>query len=395
MRILQLTNYPTGNPMHGGQLRAWHIANELRRNGHVVKSVAAYVRGHYQPDSADDIEFGPESTFWDPELHFIADYLTGIWAAEDETALSTLTETARVFGAEVIVSEHPWLMAAARKIAAVMPGVKLVYSSHNVEFRLKRGILLKSPVAEKMQEKIVKEIEEIEREAVACADLVVACTNLDSDYYKKYFSGSKVVVAGNGVEPFTCAQGRVEAWRRFVGRPFPVFVSSAHMPNATGFWDMMAPGLTFLRPEERVLVVGGVSDLIMQIKGFDEYQLLNKTRLELIGRVEKSELQAIVSAAHVVLLPIVEGEGSNLKTAEALESGCSIVATTKALRGFEQASDLSHVHVADEPTAFRKKVREILDTPLYMGGTPQAVRSQFYWEHLLSNAVKEIEALRE
>lgn len=394
MKILQLTNYPTGNPMHGGQLRARHIADELRSNGHVVKSVAVYVRGHYQPDSEDDMAFGSESPFWDPELDCLADYLTGVWAAEDEAALSALTKIARTFETEIIISEHPWLMAAARKIAVAMPGVKLVYSSHNIEFRLKSGILLKTKVAEKKQVKVIQEVKAVESEAVSCADLVIACTKLDADYYEKYFSGSKVVVAGNGVDPFSCMPGRVEAWRRFVGTPFPVFVSSAHMPNATGFWDMVAPGLTFLRPEERVLIVGGVSDLITKIKGFEEYKLLNKTRMEIIGRVEKSELQAIVSAAHVVLLPIVEGEGSNLKTAEALESGCSIVATTKALRGFEQAAELSHVHVVDEPTAFRKKVRDILDAPLYTGGTPQTVRSQFYWRHLLSNVVREIEALR-
>lgn len=139
-----------------------------------------------------------------------------------------------------------------------------------------------------------------------------------------------------------------------------------------------------------MLIVGSVSDLIMQIKGFDEYWMLNRARMEVMGRMDKVELQAIVSAAHVVLLPIVEGEGSNLKTAEALESGCSIVGTSKAFRGFEQATALPHVHIADDPRSFRKKVRAILDAPRYTGGTPEVVRSQFHWERLLANAVARI-----
>lgn len=393
MNILHLTNYPTSNPMHGGQLRASHISQELRKVGHQVKSLAIYVEGHYQPDTNDDIAFRAQSPFWQAELHFLSDYLTGLFAAGDEDALAAITAVAERYEIDLIISEQPWLMDAARKVAACRPGTKLVYSSQNVESRLKQGVLAKTQIARHECERLVTAIEKLEHEATVCADLVIACTGDDADYYRADAPGCNVVVAGNGVEPFSCAPSRIESWRRFINLPFPVFVSSAHFPNAAGFWDMMAPGLTFLRPEERVLIVGGVSDLIMQIKGFDEYWMLNRARMEVMGRMDKVELQAIVSASHVVLLPIVEGEGSNLKTAEALESGCSIVGTSKAFRGFEQAMTLPHVHIADDPRTFRKKVRAVLDAPLYTGGTPEAIRSQFHWERLLADAVMRISAL--
>lgn len=393
MKILQLTNYPTARPQHGGQLRAWHIANELRKAGHLVRSVAVYVKDHYVPDTQDDIAFDAESPFWDDNLHFLLDYMSGIFAAEDKNAQIALEGIVADYQPDVIFCEHPWLMAAARKVAASRPGIKLVYSSHNVESRLKAGILKKARLAHHEAERLASEIETIECDAVACADLVIACTAADAEYYRTHAPDREVVVAGNGVEPFSCKPDRIEAWRRFIGAPFPVFVSSAHIPNASGFWDMMAPGLTFLRPDERVLIVGGVSDLIMQMKGFDEYRMLNRDRMEIMGRMEKNELQAVVSAAHVVLLPIVEGEGSNLKTAEALESGCSIVGTSKAFRGFEKALALPHVHIADDPILFRQKVRELLDAPRYVRGTPEEIRSQFYWERLLGGAMSRIEVL--
>ena len=349
MKILQLTNYPTANAQHGGQLRAKHIAEELRKAGHTVNSVAIYVEEYYEPDSEDDIAFSAKSPFWQSEIHFLSDYLSGLFAAGDKDALAALTKTASLHQVDVIISEHPWLMEAAKKIASARPGTKLVYSSHNVESRLKQGVLAKTQIARNECARLVAEIEKLEHEATMCADLVIACTEADAAYYRTYAPGCEVVVAGNGVEPFSCKPSRIESWRRFIDVPFPVFVSSAHIPNASGFWDMMAPGLTFLRPQERILVVGGVSDLIMQMKGFDEYWMLNRARMEVMGRMDKVELQAIVSAAHVVLLPIVEGEGSNLKTAEALESGSSIVGTSKAFRGFEQATALPHVHIADDP----------------------------------------------
>lgn len=393
MNILQLTNYPTSNPQHGGQLRANHFAKEMRKSGFNVKSLAVYVERDYEPDSEDDIPFGEESSFWNSDLHFLSDYLTGLFAAEDEKALAAIAQIANSYSIDVIICEHPWLMAAAAKVAADRPGTRLVYSSHNVEFRLKRGVLKKSDVPRNECDRLVAAIENLELEATTCADLVITCTHADAEYYRTNAPNTKIVVAGNGVEPFSCKPDRVESWRRFIGLPFPAFVSSAHFPNAAGFWDMLAPGLTFLRPEERVLVVGGVSDLITQMKGFDEYGMLNRNRMEVMGRMDKSELQAVLSAAHVILLPIVEGEGSNLKTAEALEAGCSIVATSKAFRGFEQAMNLPQVHIADDSISFRRKVRQILDAPRFTKGTPSEIRSQFHWQYLLRDAVEQIGAL--
>lgn len=394
MKILQLTNYPTSKPQHGGQIRARQLAEALRRAGHEVKAVAVYPKDAYKSDSQDDVIFAPDSPFWRSEIDFLSDYLSGIYAAEDREAFGSLARTAAEHRPDVIISEHPWLMQVARKLADAQGGSKLVYSSHNVEFRLKRGILDKAKISPQDRARLVHEIEQLEHDAVRHADLVIACTTADADYYRDHVAGCpEVVVAGNGVEPFACKPARVEAWRHFFGAPFPVFVSSAHIPNASGFWEMMTPGLTFLRPDERVIVVGGVSNLIDQIKGFEAYAAVNRSRMEVMGLMEKSELQALVTAAHAIMLPIVEGEGSNLKTAEALEAGCSIVGTTKAFRGFEEAKRLPHVHIADEPEAFRRKVREVLDAPRYDRGTPEAVRARFYWAQLLSEAVSRIGAL--
>lgn len=391
MKILQLTSYPTEIPQHGGQIRCRNIARELRAKGHMVKSIAVYVGRDYPDHREEDIDFGSDSPFWREDLPPLSDYFSGLHAAGDAKAFATLAKAADMVQPDAIISEHPWLMAAGKMLADRKPGTRLIYSSHNVESRLKRTVLAKTNLGKPERDALIAAIEALERDAVEMADLVIACTEADAAFYQADIRRSKdIVVAGNGVEPFSCKPGRVESWRRFIGAPFPIFVSSAHPPNANGFWDMMEPGLTFLRPEERVLVVGGVSDLIMQMKGFEEYRRINASRMKIMGRMDKVELQAIVSAAHVVLLPITEGEGSNLKTAEALESGSAIVATSKAFRGFERAMDLPHVHIADNPTSFRKTVRQLLDRPRYCGGTPLHVRSQFYWSNLLSEAIDKI-----
>ena len=395
MRVLQLTSYLTDNPTHGGQLRCANIATELRRAGHEVMSVAVYVEQPEPSNSPDDISFGPASGYWDSALPWLADYQSGLFAELDPVAFDRLFAVSKKFGPDVIISEHPWLFKAAQKLANGT--AKVIHSSHNVEWRLKERVLSRFGIAGMEREKLVSAIRETEFAAFKEADMTVACTVMDAEYYKAEAEKSNhsihVVVVGNAVEPFSCAESRVRDWRHVLRHPTPVFVSSAHPPNISGFWDMMAPGLTFLRPEERVLIIGSASPAMLHYEGAKDFFDVNARRLNLAGLRDKFELQALVSASHVVLLPITEGEGSNLKTAEALESGNSIVGTSKAFRGFEAARSLRHVHIADDPETFRRTVRRLLDAPRYTGGTPYEIRHQYYWQQQLRPLIEALSSL--
>ncbi|MEK6420549.1 MAG: glycosyltransferase [Burkholderia gladioli] len=392
MRILQLTSYPTLDPRHGGQIRAAQMANQLRAAGHEVKSVAVYVADDFSAAGEDDIPFSQNSKFWNSELPWLSDYFSGIFCLDDDFAKSKLTKIFRDFLPDFVFVEQPWLFAAAKQAAP--KHAKVVYSSQNIEWRLKEKLFDRMP--HKRRGELVDAIRVAEINAAKFSDLVVACTQTDLDYYRgesnaRDFAG---VVAGNGVEPFSCTDQRVGEWLEFFKRPIPVFVSSAHLPNAQGFWDMMAPGLTFLRPGEEILVLGGVSSIILQGRGFEKNSAVNLSRLNVAGPREKTELQAIIRSAHVVLLPITDGEGSNLKTAEALESGSPIVATSKAFRGFESAMKLNHVTIADSPKEFRSAVRRALERPRQTNLTPLEVRSQYYWESQLAGLVKKIASMQ-
>ncbi|WP_245637225.1 glycosyltransferase [Burkholderia singularis] len=392
-RILQITPYPTIDPRHGGQIRSAQIAAELRAAGYEVKSVAVYVADDYPQAGEDDIAFDSKSEYWHDDLPWLSDYYSGVFGARDVKASARLQAVINGYRPQAVVVEQPWLFKAVQRVAP--PGTKLIYSSQNIEWRLKDKLFART--GHPQRQTLIEAIREMEHAAARDAHLVVACTESDLAYYrdvsgKPAFNG---VVAGNGVEPFSCTPQRVAEWLAFFSRPIPVFVSSAHLPNAQGFWDMMAPGLTFLRPDEDILVVGGVSSIIMQAPGYQRYADVNLSRLNIAGPREKTELQALVRASHVVLLPITDGEGSNLKTAEALESGCPIVATSKAFRGFEAAMSLPHVQIADNARDFRVAVRRALDRPRKTDATPLEVRSKYYWKHQLKGFVEAMRPLSE
>lgn len=386
MNILQITSYPTVKPQHGGQIRCWQIARCMSEAGHNVTSLAIYPEWAYGDAGKPDIGIPHSSRFIDHSLPFLSDYFCGLHAAGDVSTKAKLRRVINSVQPDMLLIEHPWNFEAAYALKPV--GSRIVYSSHNIEWRLKMGDL-------NHDHALVHAIRKLEFSAVKRADFSVGCTRQDCDEFATELDAgdhSRVVVAGNGVEPFSCSDARVSDWLHYFGKPYAVFVSSAHPPNADGFWEMMAPGLTFLRPDEKIVVIGGVCNILANRPGFEGFADVNLSRLNMVGARDKGELQAMVRASHVVLLPITKGEGSNLKTAEALEAGVPIVATRKAFRGYEQAMSLPHVTIADEPQAFRRAARRLLDAHRVSGCTPQQAVLPYYWNQVLAPFVARVSA---
>jgi glycosyltransferase involved in cell wall biosynthesis len=140
---------------------------------------------------------------------------------------------------------------------------------------------------------------------------------------------------------------------------YAIFCASAHPPNIHGFFKYLAGRNASLAGERSLVIVGSSGDAIRSDKRY-EHDIYFKSRVVFTGVIESDLVSILVRCAHVNLLPIDDGEGSNLKAAEALASGAYIVATSKALRGFEFAKDLPHVFIADDPLEFKQSVRACL-----------------------------------
>lgn len=385
-RILQLTTYPTVNPTHGGQIRCTQIAAALRTAGHTVQSIAVLTKEDFPKHGADDIAVNTNSPHWNKSVPQLYDYFSGQVAAFDAETLDCLRKQIVAMAPDVIWLEHPWLYQAAQKAAPV--GVKIVYSSHNIEWRLKEATLPKNAV----YRSLIEAARDLEVQLVRNAFLTIACTQSDADYFDSVAHDvagrRRSIVAGNGAEPFVCSAEDVRNWQRYFEKPYVVFVGSGHPPNASGFWHMMQPGLTFLAPWQQIVVIGSVCDILLQHEPKVGYEEVSRSRLHLVGVRSKREMHAMISASNAVLLPIVEGEGSNLKTAEALESGRPIVATTQAFRGYEEALRAPRITIADTPQAFRKAVRLNLDSFSYQSPLIKSQVKRFHWLEQLNALTK-------
>lgn len=402
-RIVQLTTYPLKAPRHGGQLRCAAIRTCYRDLGIEVRTIAAMHEDAYRGDrEADDIGLPGGISSWDPSLSRFTDVQTGDALAGDERSFRAFAARMTQARPDAIQLEQPWLYPAARRWLdqCVPHGVRplLVYSSQNIEWKLKRDEMPADFSDTRAYAREVARVEALEKAVVAAADLVVACTDeelaelraLDASPERRAW-----VTAHNATAPFSFDAERVAAMERRLGlRNYPIFVGSAHPPNVDGFWRMLAPSLAFLRPGEKIVVAGGVGHQLRQDRRFLAWSGINESRLAILGELPQEDLVSLLGGAGAILLPITTGGGSNLKTAEAIYSGRPVLATPHALRGYGDAAHWPTVTVAGSADGYRRSLRAMLDrdTPP-LPADYASIREEVTWQRSLAPLAQAVRAL--
>lgn len=393
-KILQLAPYPIRRPLHGGQHRVRAIRDRLVAEGHTVRTVSVVVEGFYPGEDHDShtVVVPRESL---QALAIPPDcYDLGLnrLLKTDATLLQSVRAAVGRFVPDVIVLEQPWLQPVVEHIG---PDVPLVYSSQNVESTLKRAILREqAAVRPAIAEVLVAEIEAVELATASAADLVVTVSDEDATWYSR--AAGNVVVAKNGASIRKAVPAIVQEWRTATRDVrIALFVGSSHPPNADGFWQMLGPSLGFLPPTARIVVVGGVCSTLLSHPLSRFAPASNAARLDLLGSQTEGALGALFEVADCIVLPIVAGGGTNLKTAEALLSRKTLIATTKALRGFEQFAVSDGVVVADSAEDFRRATLHALTTADRFNECERPEAKQLFWESTLepfTTAIRQLPA---
>lgn len=397
-RIVQLTTYPLKSPRHGGQLRCAAIRERYRSAGIEVETIAVMHEAQYRAGEREknDIVLPAASAFWNFDLPRFVDFQTGVCLAGEETAYRTFRDCVDRFAPDAIALEQPWLWPAVRRYldersAAGAPLPRLVYSSQNIEWKLKRDERRanEAPCASHAAE--VRKVEALEIELAARAEMIVACTEEEARELAAMRDDARTpcvfVVASNAIAPFQAEPARLAALKdRHRLDRYPFFVGSAHPPNADGFWTMLEPSLAFLRPDEKIVVAGGVGHFLRDHPAYRAWSGINEPRLLVLGELDRADLSALLYGAAAILLPITTGGGSNLKTAEAIYTGKPVLATKHALRGYGDASQWPTVTVANTPAEFRRDLRAMLDakTPALPEGYVR-IRERVTWDHALAS----------
>ncbi len=370
-----------------------NLVETYRASGHDVRS--AGVRGSplYPPEAG----FLPppsneQYARYMPNALLMEDWAIGRMAADDhawyERLASMIVETP-----DLIHVELPWLFAFARRYVRSR-GLRaaILYGSENVEHVLKRNIV-ESYLGKEHAIACERLVLACEEEAAAHAHLSCAVSEDDARWLEAH-GASDVVVAANGVrERRVNAQGIEKANEIVNHHKYALYCASAHPPNIVGFYEMFGQGVGCFSPEERMVVAGSAGHAIRADPRFANVPGLARHFVD-AGEVDEETLQGIIHCAHALILPITQGGGTNLKTAEALWSGHHVVATPKAMRGFEGFIERAGVSVCDNDISFRHGVRDRMAVPpLRLAGSDRESRRPVLWSSTLRPLVDRLGTL--
>jgi glycosyltransferase involved in cell wall biosynthesis len=130
--------------------------------------------------------------------------------------------------------------------------------------------------------------------------------------------------------------------------------------------NLVGYGLGYLPPGKFIVMAGEVSLLMNQLLNHTRNPLVTciMQKIILVSDANDAELQALIENSRGIILPIIGGGGSNLKTAEALISNKPIIATTFAFRGYESYIQNENVYIADTKGEFINKIKLIFNKNL-------------------------------
>jgi glycosyltransferase involved in cell wall biosynthesis len=387
-KILGIGSYPIRVPVHGGQRRVAAIRDYYNSIGISYRYVGIFDPRYYRKEQIadDDIVFtAPKHLF--PGVPFLDDLREGVGGANDRSVCLRLTQIVKTFSPDFIQIEQPFLLPTAEAVADNTR--RIIYSSQNIEAPLKEEILRKAGVLANERRPIVELIDEIEKRAVRNSVGTICCSEHDATLARQR-GATNVIVAPNGVErPRAVRSAAVAKVQEvFGGRPFLFVVGSGHPPNVEGVIKLVTrDGLHYLPPRKCLAICGGMGHTIYQDNSYQRFLRGNSVRTQFFADVDDDELAALKHQAHAMLLPIVSGGGSNLKTAEAIAMGKWIIATDFSMRGFDEYRGIDGLTIVNDENGFRRAAHQALQRPpLEVSDSERLLRNGVYWDECFLNS---------
>ena len=391
MKILCLSTYPVDQPRHGGQHRLSNIIAVLRNAGHDVYSAGVLGSPSYPPSRYFVPYPGNEvlgKLIANPSL--MEDWAVGALFQNNRAYFESLAKLIPV-KPDLIYCEQPWMFGFAQQFnkKACRGKAILIYGSANVESTLKKGIV-NYHFGAKAADECAEMVRIVELNATQNAEQTFCVSEHDMAWTTEH-APTPPILAPNGVIDRVAGLDDIAKANEITnGAKFALYCASAHPPNIDGFFDIFGFGVGCFPPAAKMVVAGGAGGHILNDFKFAKLASRRDFYVD-AGEVTEQVLRGLLATAHQIVLPITHGGGTNLKSAEAIWSGCHVVATTKAMRGFEQFSGDDGISVADEPAAFCKAVRDTFLRPnLALTPANREKRKVVLWEHCLSDFVQAI-----
>jgi len=330
MRVLVVSPHPIFPLSHGGRVRTFGLASGLARAGAAVDLIGPWSPGQpLHTQVRNGVRCRARAFATAPLLALSDDVLPSSlpysWEARLPLAAPLLrgTETYDVVQVEM-AGGGSWFERAVGSPARV-------YDAHNVESDFAR----ERAAGSSLRQSVSRRVAELERRVVQSSDLVVTCTESDADRLAElYGPENRTAALPNGFDDALLQLDRLAlrapARERLGARPderLLLFVGGAADHNLVAVRMLERMLVPRLRPGTRLVVAGKASRALRS----------REPAVTALGYVP--DMGELLAAADVALNPVTYGSGSNVKVAEYLVAGLSVVSSPVGARGFERWSD--------------------------------------------------------
>jgi FkbM family methyltransferase len=357
LRILQMTTYEIDKPDHGGKLRCHHIRRALRTRFEV--QTLSFEWGEKTNTSTKSVILDKRKWGGLGIDGVSSDWGIVTYLNNDPVCYSQIANLVREYNPDAIVMEQPFLWRLVERFlqdGSIHQDIKLIYSSQNIEVNMKRVIYQNYYLAD-VAAKYIAHVDEIEKDVIRACSAVITVSSQDAMYVADVFPHKLVRVFANGHSKLG-ATFEDEKWRALFAAQNRnwVFVGSWHSPNIHGLRDLLA-ALKLLDDgmEDSALWVLGSAGNGFVLENVDFHQD-DYPWLHILGPVSGEDIESAIMCSSGVVLPIWEGGGSNLKTAQALLSGKCVLGSEFSFRGFEHCANEAGVSLVPDAEGLARLV---------------------------------------
>ena len=355
LKVLQITNYKVEEYDQGGKIRCFEIRNTLLDHGYVAKTLS-FGLGNCDQLENYHLQVDQSSFFKEVKDGTISDWAICDYILKNEILLLDLRKLTKKFNPDILLLEQPFLWPVVKELLEggfLDKRCLIVNSTHNIEFKLKesiyQGVFNSTQSAE-----YTSVVRSLEKDATKYSDITLCVSEIDYNYFKSLNNNARTDIFPNGTKK--CTDFNSGSWvKRFNGTKNNwIFVASWHQPNIEGIRRLIQADLESLDSKKTKLWVLG--SVVHPISEFIKDHSKKNSVVQLVGECSDSEIAGAIFSATGIILPIWEGGGSNLKTAQALVSGKHILSTHYAFRGYEEFASTGSLLLTDDAKNFVKEM---------------------------------------
>lgn len=361
---------------HGGRIRSYHLAKELAKLHEV--SLFTFSARAEDPVLAHEplksvfrnlvclpIDI-PSARGVRESLH----YLRNLVSAEPYSATKYCQPwIARELSKHLEREKYDLLLCDFLLTAAVVPwawkGAKILFT-HNIEAVIweRHYRVNKNPIWKAISYREYRALERMERKYVSVADHVLAVSENDRDFFRKYASDDRMSVIPTGVD----TDYFVPDWGREEPESIVFTGSMDWMANEDGiifFIEKILPLVRRRFPKAKLWIVGRRPSA--KLKAIAE----RESGIVVTGTVE--DIRPYMGRGSVYVVPLLVGGGTRIKIFEAMAAGKAVVSTTIGAEGLPVRHG-ENILLADDPEAFANSVIDLISDPARRLKLGQAAR---------------------